>query len=73
MNFSISCKAKDLLMRITEEWERQKKLDDVKQAFNNHRTHINNLSHSDYREFKRYQREHFNNNPTTDNGPKADH
>ena len=67
MNFSISCKAKDLLMRITEEWKRQEKLEEVKQAFSNHRTYLNNLSHSDYQEFKRYQREHFNNNQTKNN------
>ena len=62
MNFSIRCEAKDLLMRITNEWEWQEKLKDIKQIFTDRRTYINSLHNSDYQEFKRYQREHFNNN-----------
>ena len=62
MNLIVSCKAKDLISRITEEWEYQTKLIDLKEAFQNHRNYINNLSHSEYLEFKRKQNERFNGN-----------
>jgi len=59
MDFIIRGKSKDLLKQITDEWEQQKKLDEVKQTFTSHRTYINSLSYAEYQDFKRHQREHF--------------
>jgi len=62
MNFIVRGTAKDLLKQIADEWEQQKKLDEVKQALTSHRTYINSLSYAEYQDFKRCQREYINRN-----------
>ena len=49
----LKCKAQDLKARLTEAWELEEKKAEVKQAFADHHTYINSLSHSEYLEWKR--------------------
>ena len=54
----LKCKAQDLKARLTEAWgELEAKKAEVKQAFADHHTYINSLSHSEYLEWKRRRRE----------------
>tara|TARA_Y100001951_G_C11268191_1_gene256962 strand:+ start:391 stop:579 length:189 start_codon:yes stop_codon:yes gene_type:complete len=62
MNFIVKSTAKDLLKQISKEWKQRETLKEIKQALADHRNYMNSLSHSEYQDFKRHQREHINRN-----------